>query len=336
MTYNYYVGWDVSKATLNYCIYDKERTLVEEGVVVNQSSKIKTLLRSWTKRYNLKFEDFLHCMENTGLYCNPMRLLVNKLGIHLWIDDPYHLNRSMGRQKDKTDKVDARNIAEYCVCNSHKSKLYEQPKPLALHIDSLSKTRTKLVRYKQSMETSINEKSKFTLVKMDTQERKVIEGTIAHFTKQIEAIEKQIEKLIKSDKEAKRKMEIARSIPGIGPKNVIPILAITGLFEKVKTGKACASYAGISPHKYESGTSVKKRSRTSRAANKQLKTAFHQGAKFLLVRPSRYREIYDRLREKGLSYRQATNALRNRMITILYACLEKDELYDKNYQNRLA
>jgi len=125
-------------------------------------------------------------------------------------------------------------------------------------------------------------------------------------------------------------------VPGIGPKNVLAIIAITEMFNKITTASACASYAGISPHQHQSGSSLKRAGRVSKAANRELKTAFHQGAQFLIIHPSPFQALYQRLRDKGRSYRQAINAVRNKMIKVLYACLDKNVTYDKKYHNSFA
>jgi transposase len=118
-------------------------------------------------------------------------------------------------------------------------------------------------------------------------------------------------------------------------KNSIVILVITGLFERIPSAGKCASYAGISPHERQSGTTLRQRFRASRSASRSLKTAFHQGAMSLIQGDNLFNQLYRRLRAKGRSHKQAINAVRNKIIKVLYACLGKDTMYCKKYHQNL-
>ena len=337
MDFRFFMGWDVSKDSLNYCLRDASQLdPLHEGQVPNQAAAITRLLQRLSRELDATLIDFAHCVENTGRYTNPLLSVVQPLGLRLWLEDPLHLKRSMGRQKRKTDAVDARNIAEYCRWKHAQATWYEQPSELRLQLRELSTTRTKLVRYKQSLYTSRQAKQAFKLVAPNPVDQQVKQHLIETLETQIDALDAEILRLIEADVTARRKLEIARSVPGIGPKNVMVILAITGLFERIRSARACAAYAGLVPYEYESGTSVRKANRVSRAVSKQLKTALHQGAVFLIVRPSPFQDLYQRLRAKGRTYRQAINAVRNKMIRVLYTCLERDVIYDKKIHAALA
>lgn len=337
MDFSYFVGWDVSKASLNFCVRDPlQSEPVEEGQVANTASAIAKLLRGWSKTLAADLAAFAHCVENTGRYTHPLLGLVEPLGLRLWMEDPLQLKRSMGRQKRKTDAVDARNIAEYCRYKCAQATWYTQPSPLSIHLRELSHARTKLVRTRQSLRTSRQAKEAFGLVEPNEVCQAVQQELVAVIGQKLATLDEEILRIIKADEQAKRKLEIARSVPGIGPKNVVVILAITGIFERISSARACAAYAGLVPYEFESGTSIRKRNRVSRAVSKELKTALHQGAISLIRSPSPFKELYDRLRVRGRTFRQAINAVRNKMLRVLYTCMEKNVMYDKKIHAGLA
>jgi transposase len=309
---------------------------VLQGQVANTSPEIRELLQQWTQTLEAPLPAFVHCAENTGCYTHPLLQLVEPLGLRFWLEDPLQLKQSMGRQRRKTDAVDAHNIAEYCRCKYPQAKWYVPPSLLRGQLRQLSHKRTKLVRLRQSLSTSAQTRAEFPLHAPNEVCQTIDQEMIDVINQQLHTLDAEIKRLIQSDPCAKRKMEIARSVPGIGPKNVLVILAITGLFERIPSARACAAYAGLVPYDFQSGTSVRRRSRVSRAVSKELKTALHQGAQFLIIRPSPFKELYDRLRAKGRSYKQAINAVRHKMVRVLYACLEKDVIYDKKTHAGLA
>lgn len=335
----YFVGWDVSKATVNYCLRSSQEEslpILEEGQTSNTPSAITKLLNKWVTKYKCRFQDFLHCAENTGMYCNPLRKVADQLRLNFWFEDAFQLSRSMGRIKDKNDKVDARRIAEYCIIHKHKARIYKASNKIHLQIDRLQKLRTKLVRQRQALKTAHQEQQKFDLVDMPQAYYQVHQTCINTLDEQIRLIELELKTLIHSDEQIKRKYEIALSVPAVGEKTVLTILSITGCFERIKTARACASYAGVCPHAHTSGTSIRKRSKTSRAASKQLKTVLTQGLVFVVHKPHLpYYDLYTRLIAKGRTHRQALNAARNKLLRILFACIRNDVMYDKNRHTNL-
>lgn len=336
MAYSYFCGWDVSKSTLNYHLCDLEGRLHCEGQIANTLESLKQLLKRFTQDYGASVELTLHGAENTGQYTNRLYQLSQECGAHLWVQDALHLHKSLGRQRDKSDQIDAGLIADYIRRHSDQACLYQLPSKFLLKLKSLYRLRKTLVKTLQRTQTSYREMKEFELVSMDEQDTQIIEQHIDQTRQQLRKLEQRIEECFaQADETVKRRIEIARSIPGIGPKNVLSIMVITGNFERIPSAEKCASYAGICPHIRQSGTSLRARFRSSRSASRELKTAFHQGAMSLIRGDNPFNSIYRRLREKGRSHKQAINAVRNKIITVLYACLKNDSTYCKKRHLRL-
>lgn len=331
MTYTYFCGWDVSKSTLNYHLIDQHGQTQCEGQIANTLPALKLLLKKFTQEYSASVESTLHGVENTGQYTNRLYLLSHDCGVHLWVQDALHLHKSLGRQRDKSDQIDAGLIADYIRRHSDQVTLYQLPSDFSIRLKRLYQIRKMLVRTLQREKTSFQEMNDFELMPIDAADAQIIEQHIAQTRQQLEKLEQRIEEcLAQADEIVKRRNEIARSVPGIGPKNVLSIMVITGNFERISSAKKCASYAGICPHIRQSGTSLRARFRSSRSSSRELKTAFHQGAMSLIRGTNPFNALYRRLRKKGRSHKQAINAVRNKIITVLYACLSNDTIYCKN------
>lgn len=335
MAYTHFIGWDCAKEKLNFCLRAADLTILEEGQVSNQSRSIKALLLKLGRRHNLALTEVLQCVDNTGLYSNPILSLLADTDLAIWLEDPLQISRSIGRRKDKNDVIDARDHAEYAMTFQRRAKLYKLKSECVEQVKMLTRQRLLHVRNRQRALTSYRETSRFSLAEMDEQTRQILEKSLADAKATIEALEKRIEALIAADKEAKRKYDITRSVPGFGPKNTIVIIAVTEFYEKLKNARACASYGGVSPHQRQSGTSIRSRHKTSRAIDNELKSALHQGAMSLIRTDSPFKRLYDRLKEKGKSHLSAINAVRNKMLRVLYACLEDDVMYEKNIHESL-
>lgn len=336
MKYCYFLGWDCGKSKLNYCLRNVELVILEEGEVSNNARQIKALLLKLARRHQLELSQILQCVDNTGLYSNPILSLLSEMSLAIWLEDPLQISRSIGRKKDKNDILDARDHAEYAMTFQRRAKLYKLKSQIVEKLKMLTKQRLLLVRNRQRALTSYQETLKFTLAEVDDMANKILEDNLAHSQRSIDDLDKHINELIASDREAKRKYDITRSAPGFGPKNTIVILSVTEFYEKLTNAQSCASYGGVSPHERQSGSSIRQRHKTSRAIDNELKTALHQGAMSLIRSDSVYKRLYDRLREKGKSHLSAINAVRNKMLRVLYACLRDDVMYEKNFHESFA
>lgn len=335
MEFSHFMGWDCSKAKLNYCLLDPDAQIVAEGEVPNRTRSIKALLLRLRRRHGLSLEQVLHCVDNTGYYSRPILPLVDELDLFIWLEDPFQISRSIGRTKDKTDEIDARHHAQYALDFRRKAKAWRLDSQIVEQLKQLNRQRLLLVRNRQRTVTSLQEAKVFTLVDFDPVALEVLEQQIAQTTQAITQLEARIDQLIQADLDAARQYQICRSVPGFGPKNTLVVLVVTGLFNRIKTARAAACYAGVSTHQRQSGSSILKRPKTSRAANAELKTALHQGAMSLMNLDNSFGELYRRLRQKGRSHLQAINAVRNKMLRVLYACIEKDTMYCKNLHENL-
>ncbi len=234
--YRFFAGWDTAKEKLNYCVRDINGTIIAEGEVQNSSSSIRTLISRLIQSQNAEAGQWIHCVENTGLYCHPLlRLCAERDTLCVWLEDPLQLNRSLGRQKNKTDIIDARNIAEYCWLHHRKAQLYQLPSRLRQQVDFINKMRLRLVRQKQALSTSLNERKAFILDPLDTFSVQLIEQQIQSTAAAIKKLENRLEQIIHEDIQASRSYTITRSVLGFGPKNTLTVMAITGLFEAIPT-----------------------------------------------------------------------------------------------------
>ena len=85
----------------------------------------------------------------------------------------------------------------------------------------------------------------------ETQQRMIDYGS-----KQIERIEKQMEDIIKNDKDLKQIYQLVTSIKGVGSQTALFMIVITNGFTKFKNARKFASYCGIAPFPNTSGTSL--------------------------------------------------------------------------------
>ena len=97
-----------------------------------------------------------------------------------------------------------------------------------------------------------------------------------------------------------------------------------------------ACYAGIAPFEHTSGTSIKGRTRVSHLANKSLKTLLHMGALSAIKNSEEIGAYYRRKVEEGKPKMVVINAVRNKLVLRIWACIREDRMYEKTYTKNLG
>ncbi|MEM9527624.1 MAG: transposase, partial [Bacteroidota bacterium] len=297
--YKYYLGWDVSQLTLNFCVRDQLGEIIDEGVISNTDESIKLFFEGKLSHWGVSAKAVFSCVEQTGLYGFQLVKQSYCQGISVCQVDALRINKANHRRHDKTDRADARLICEYGYQRDYQLTLWKPPSAILLKIRGLHRRRRNLARSLQSMSTSMKAGEQYDESPLDAKIIKSVKKVIEELKAAIALIDEKVTELILREKELKRLYEIVRSCFGCGPKNTVVILLETGFFKKIPTAKACSNYAGLRPREYQSGTSVKRRKRASKKVNKQLKTAFHQAAFCASTKSKIYREYYLRKKAEG-------------------------------------
>jgi transposase len=73
----------------------------------------------------------------------------------------------------------------------------------------------------------------------------------------LKAINKDLEDLIQEDKKVQASYSYIRSVECVGPITALQLLVYTHDFERFDSAKKLASYAGVAPFTYQSGTSIR-------------------------------------------------------------------------------
>lgn len=118
---------------------------------------------------------------------------------------------------------------------------------------------------------------------------------------------------------------VLTSMPAVGVRTEARIITEVAGKEFQSSGHL-ASYAGLSPVTWRSGTSIRG-DHSSKKGNKNLKRSFFLSA-FASLNDPRSRAYYDKKRAEGKRHNQALIALARRRCDVLFAMLRDGTLYD--------
>ena len=142
--------------------------------------------------------------------------------------------------------------------------------------------------------------------------------------------------MINQDPELKRLFGLITSVNGVGKVTATQIILTTNEFKDIKEAKKFACYAGVAPFIKESGMH-KGKARVSHMANKKLKTLLHLAAMVAIQHNQELKVYYDRkVNQEKKNKMSVINAIRNKLILRIFACVKQDRMYEKNYSRLVA
>ncbi len=146
--------------------------------------------------------------------------------------------------------------------------------------------------------------------------------------KSIQKVEKEIMELIKTDERILKIYKIATSVDGIGMITEVNLITTTNEFLSITEAKKYACYSGVAPFEHSSGSSVRGKTKVSHMANKKTKTLLHLAALSAIQVKGEIKEYYKRKVEQGKNKMSVLNAVRNKIIQRVFACVKQDRFFE--------
>ena len=328
-----FVGIDVSKLKLDLAlIKDSDKDHVIQSVFENTQKGIKSMTKFLEKEHLIHLSETIFCMEFTGVYCRPLTTYLVDKECNVWIEMPINIIRSLGLQRGKNDRVDARRIALYAYKNKEDIKLWKPQREVILRLRDLLGLRERLISAQKSLNMPINELIAMGDKKGAELVRRACQKSLSSIDKEIEQIDKDLDDIIKDDTKLKELYNLAKSVPGVGKFTALFMICFTDEFSMYNNPKQLACYCGVAPFEHSSGSSVRGKTRVSHMANKVLKRMLHMGAMSVISRDPELRDYYQRKIAQGKNKMLVINAVRNKIIHRLCAVIKRGYEYKaENY-----
>lgn len=331
MQIKYFFGIDVSKSTLDVTVVVEGKS-VDYQKLENRTAAIKKVFLKRMHSLGATMEDSVFCMEHTGLYNLPLVKWLHSQNGMIWLESGLQIRKASGMLRGKNDQVDSGRIAQYAYTHRHQIKVWSPPREVIQRLSVLLSQRARFEKVLRQLTTAQHEQTLFldkTIVRMlDQHNRAPIEA----LRKQIRALEEQIQEILRDDESLERLYRIITSIHGIGLLTAGYIIVSTNEFRSIRDPKKYACYSGVAPFEYSSGSSVRGKTRVSRMANKNIKQLLHLAAMSSIRAPGgELSEYYQRKVAEGKNKMSVLNAVRNKLILRVFACVNQNREYQKKY-----
>jgi transposase len=323
--WDFTLGVDVSKLTLD--VHCAEKNV---HIKISNGSEGFRLLQKWCKEANIDLQRSLVAMEYTGGYEYKLVQFCQSLKIQCTRIPGLAIKNSLGIVRGKNDKVDSKRIAQYAVEKQACISLQTPINPVIISLRHLLSFRKRLVRESAGYKASLQERKEMYSVKGNDLLARMMVKKIKDNSVLVKKLEAEMMALIQTDQDILKNYYIIRSIQGIGPVNALMTLAYTENFTSFKNPRSYAVYVGVVPFDHSSGTSIVRKRRVSKIANKELKQELNQAAK-VAIGWNRDIKEYAKKKLQNKPYKVVLNNVKFKLILRMFSLVKRSAFYVDNH-----
>ena len=217
------------------------------------------------------------CIEATGLYSLDLALALHRAeGIEVMVANPRAIADFAKAllQRSKTDQLDAEVMLEFA--RRMPFVAWQPPSSPQLDLRALMRRITGLKLVSQQEKNRLHSVSQSA--EITPLVRKDIQSHLVPLERHIEKLEHQAEAIVQADRQLARQFCHLVSVRGIARVSALHLLAELVVLAPDMTARQWVAHAGLDPRHHESGTSVHKPTRISRAGNRYLRSALFMPA----------------------------------------------------------
>ena len=316
-----FCGIDVSAVTLAVAVQLEDKRF-EERLFDNTASGHKALIR-WLHKLKSRARVSL---EATGNYSLDLALALDGAdGIEVAVLNPKMVHRfAQTLRRTKTDSADAQVLAEYSArmpfvpwCAPGLSGL--ELRAISRYIQSLV---VEHARQNNRLHAAESSTSTPRCVVND------IKRSMASLKLRIVRLRGEALELVRSDEAMQERFELLIGMPGIAAISALALLGELVLLSPEMSVRQWVAHSGLDPAHRESGTSVHKPSRISRAGNRHLRRALYMPALVAVRRDPHLKAFYETLLSRPKAKLQALIAVARKLLHAIYGIFKSRTPYD--------
>ena len=322
-----FVGIDVSKHKLDVCLLHTDEKQGSCHVFDNTTKGIKTMINWLGKQSPATKQEYLFCLEYTGIYTMPLCCYLSEQEYLFAMVPALEIAKSIGIRRGKTDKADASAIAKYAQIRSKDIQLYQLPEKKLIKLKILLTHRNRMVKTRKVFYVSMTEPADFIDKHITIEVNRQSKQLVTNLDKKIKQTEKQIAELIACDPQMKRIYDLLISIPGVGPHIAAYLIVYTRCFTIFENSRKFACYSGIAPFEHTSGTSIRGKTRVNHMADKSMKTLLDLAAKTAIRCDPEIRAFYEKRTALGKPKMSTINIVRFKVVGRMFAVVKRQTPY---------
>jgi transposase len=261
------------------------------------------------------------CMEATNVYWEALAAWLHAHGHTVSVVNPARIAgyAKALMQRIKTDRQDSLIIALFC--REHQPTSWEPTTPAQAKLRALVRLRHDLIQNRVQFQNRAGDAT-------DADVKVVLESLVQTLERETAAVEARIQEHLAAQEVVQTQVALLDSVTGIGVVTATLLYAELGDTRRYASAKATAAGVGVTPSQYESGTSVRRRSRMSKMGNADVRAALYLPALTAMRWCPAIRAFAERLAARGKPKKVIIGAVMRKLIHICYGVLKHQTPYD--------
>ena len=315
-----FLGIDISKEKFDVHLFKDDQRW--SGEFENSEKGFKQLSK-WLKKRKVGRQHA--CMEAAGSYGEALAEYLHAAEIKVSVVNPKiikHYGHSK-MQRNKTDKLDARLIQEYCRKETPRAW---EPQP---EEQKMLKAMTR--RLEALTQDRVREQNRLSSKAHPPVVQQSIEAAIDFYEEQMEELEKQIQQHIdQHPKQLKKRHQLLTTIKGIGDKTASILLAELPDLTLFQSAKQVTAFAGLTPKQLQSGKMMRSGG-IYKLGSRRLRNALYFPALTGKIHNPILKAMAQRLDERGITGMPMVAALMRKMLVLVYGVLKTQQPFDPDF-----
>jgi transposase len=316
-----YAGIDVSKERLDVLLVWRDK---RDGQHFTNTPMGHAKLHQWVAR-RLKAETVQVCLEATGHYGEAVAEYLYGQGYTVSVVNPARIKgyAASQMQRNKTDKLDAALIAEFC--RTQQPEAWTPPPPEIRQLQALVRHLDALVQARQVAKNHLENPRLEPVVAQHWH------AQVSLLDTQIAQTQRAIRDLLDQHPDLKHQTDLLRSIPGLGDTTIGKLLAECRDIRAFRDVRQLVAFVGLNPRHHTSGSSVHKRSTISRTGSASLRAALFMPALTAMRYNPVLRAFAERLRARGVAGKAIVVAVMRKLLHLVYGVIKSGQPFDPNW-----
>ena len=274
----------------------------------------------------VKLPGIVVCLEATGIYHFDLAIALHDAGVLLMVVNPKasHNFAKVLMKNSKTDAVDAHTLAEYAARMDFVA--WTRPSDETLNLRSFARRINALTGQKAAAKNHLH-----ALTSTQETPKAVLRDAklaITQLEKRINRLTADALILIGKHSELTRILALLIGIKGIGETSAIALMGELLLLPPGLSHREWVKFAGLDPRSFDSGKSVHKKTRISKAGNAHIRSALYMPALSAKQHDPHVKAYFQHLVDNGKKPLQAVCAIMRKLLHAIHGMLKHNKPYD--------
>jgi transposase len=319
------LGIDIAKAKFDVALLREGQSKLKFKTFDNQPAGFERL-RQWLQ--DLGVVQVHACLEATGPYGEALAE---------WLFDAGHvvsvINPAQARDfakslltRNKTDTVDAAVLARFGAALTPPP--WSPPPPAVRLLRALLR---RLAALEEARQQEHNRLLVADVLIVDS-----IQRHLAYLDQEIAELRRRIQDHIDQDPDLKQKQDLLQTIPGIGTVVSQNLLSFINRIEAFESARQLAAFAGLTPKRHESGSSVHGKTHLSKIGHADLRKLLYFPAMSAIRHNPLLSAFAQRLRQNGKAPKLIIAAVMRKLLHIAFGVLRSSQPFNPDILNKQA